>query len=426
MRQMTRRAYITTAVIGLCVTAVVIASLIALWAQGRVRAQVYASGFTAPVAFVQDPLDRTVQFVVEQAGRIRVVRSGTALPTDFLDLRAAVAAGGERGLLGLAFPRDAASGRFYVNFTDRSGDTVVARFRRSTDALVADPSSRFDLQFNGTSSPAIIAQPFSNHNGGQLAFGPDGFLYIGLGDGGAGDDPDHRAQNPQELLGKMLRIDVNVPDTQAIGYQVPADNPFVGGRPIAARPEIWAFGLRNPWRYSFDDPVRGGTGALVMGDVGQNAFEEIDYEPPNRGGRNYGWRNREGAHDNVTSRPPAFLPLVDPIYEYGRASGQSVTGGYVYRGRSLGQAYAGRYFFADYVQGRVWSLAITVDSQGEARSSDLMEHTGELGGQNQLGNISSFGVDADGELYIVSLSRGAVLRVTGLAPPTPTDLRVIR
>ena len=146
---MTRRAYTTTAVIGLCVTAVVIASLIALWAQGRVRAQVYASGFTAPVAFVQDPLDRTVQFVVEQAGRIRVVRSGTVLPTDFLDLRAAVAAGGERGLLGLAFPRDAASGRFYVNFTDRSGDTVVARFRRSTDALVADPSSRFDLRFNG-------------------------------------------------------------------------------------------------------------------------------------------------------------------------------------------------------------------------------------------------------------------------------------
>jgi glucose/arabinose dehydrogenase len=414
------------AVFGVSAAALVVAGVIALWAQSRVRAHVYASGFASPVAFVQDPLDRSIQFVVEQAGRVRVTRNGTVLPSDFLDLRSAISSGGERGLLGLAFPRDATTGRFFVNFTDRSGDTVVARFRRSADPLVADPTSRFDLRFNGASSPAVIPQPFSNHNGGHLAFGPDGFLYIGLGDGGAGDDPDDRAQNPQELLGKMLRIDVNVPDGQATGYQVPADNPFAGGRPIAARPEIWAFGLRNPWRYAFDDPARGGTGALLIADVGQNAFEEVDYEPPNRGGRNYGWRNREGAHDNVTSRPPAYLPLVDPIHEYGRASGQSITGGYVYRGRGLGPAYTGRYFFADYVQGRVWSIALTLDVQGEARASDLMEHTAELGGQNQLGNISSFGVDADGELYLVSLSRGVILKVAGLAPPTPTDLRVIR
>ncbi len=163
---------------------------------------------------------------------------------------------------------------------------------------------------------------------------------------------------------------------------MPADNPFVGGRPVAARPEIWAFGLRNPWRYSFDDPARGGTGALVIGDVGQNAFEEIDYEPRERGGRNYGWRNREGAHDNVTSRPPAFLPLVDPIHEYGRAVG---TIGH--RRLRLPRPRArpglrGRYFFADYVQGRVWSLALTIDGQGEARASDLIEHTAELGGQS--------------------------------------------
>jgi glucose/arabinose dehydrogenase len=416
----------TSTAVAVGATALAVAGVIALWAQSRVRAQVYASGFASPVAFVQDPLDRAVQFVVEQAGRIRVVRNGAALPTDFLDLRPAVLSGGERGLLGLAFPRDAAAGRFYVNFTDRSGNTVIARFRRSADPLVGDPSSRFDLRFGGASNPAVIAQPFSNHNGGDLAFGPDGFLYIGLGDGGAGDDPDHRAQNPQELLGKMLRIDVNVPDTQPLGYQVPADNPFAAGRPIAARPEIWAFGLRNPWRYTFDDPSRGGTGALLIGDVGQGAFEEIDYEPANRGGRNYGWRNREGAHDNVTSRPPAYQPLVDPIHEYGRASGQSVTGGYVYRGRSLGAAYVGRYFFADYVQGRVWSLALSADSQGEGRASDLMEHTADLGGQGQLGNISAFGLDADGELYIVSHSRGVILKVAGLAPPTPTDLRVIR
>ncbi len=226
----------------------------------------------------------------------------------------------------------------------------------------------------------------------------------------------------------MLRIDVDVPDTHATGYQIPPDNPFVGGRPVAARPEIWAFGLRNPWRYSFDDPSRGGTGALVIGDVGQNAWEEIDYEPRGRGGRNYGWRNREGAHDRVTSRAPAYGPLVDPIFEYDRGVGQSVTGGVVYRGRALGAGYAGRYFFADFVQGRVWSIGLALDGQGEARAAGQVEHTSELGGQSLLGNVSSFGVDADGELYIVSLSRGVVFSVSGplSTPPVPTDLRILR
>ena len=256
-------------------------------------------------------------------------------------------------------------------------------------------------------------------------FGPDGYLYVGLGDGGSGDDPAHRAQNPSELLGKMLRIDVNVPETHASGYQIPPDNPFVTG-PIAARPEIWAFGLRNPWRYSFDDPTRGGTGALVIGDVGQNRFEEIDYEPPRRGGRNYGWRNREGAHDNVTSRPPAFTPLTEPIFDYDHSAGVSITGGFVYRGGRLGAAYQGRYFFADF-GGRVWSIRLTLDSSGEARASDLMEHTAELGGPGQLGQISSFGVDSDGELYIVSYSLGRILKITGpaAAPPTPNTLRIV-
>jgi glucose/arabinose dehydrogenase len=401
---------------------------IALVGQDRLRARVYASGFTSPVAFVQDPLDRTVQFVVEQAGRIRVVRSGTVLPTDFLDLRAAVLAGGERGLLGMAFAPDTQSQRVFVNFTNRSGDTVVARFRRSANLLVADPASRFDLRWGGPTGTAVIAQPFSNHNGGHLAFGPDGHLYIGLGDGGSGDDPEHRAQNPSELLGKMLRIDVNVADNHPTGYQIPADNPFGPGRPVAARPEIWAFGLRNPWRYSFDDPSKGGSGAMLIGDVGQSEFEEIDYEPPGRGGRNYGWRNREGAHNHVTSRPPAYLPLIEPIHEYPRSVGQSVTGGYVYRGRALGSAHVGRYFFADYVQGRVWSIALTLDGQGEARATGLIEHTAELGGFGVLGAISSFGVDADGELYIVSHTRGIILSVAGTlsTPPAPADPRIIR
>ena len=404
-------------------TVALAACALLLFAQTRLRSRVYAAGFSSPVAFVQDPLDRSVQFVLEQSGRIRVVRSGTVLPTDLLDLRNVVLSGGERGLLGLACASD---GRLFVNFTDRSGNTVVARFRRSSDPLVANAASRFDLRWGGTTP--FIAQPFANHNGGHLIFGPDGYLYVGLGDGGAGDDPDHRAQNPSELLGKMLRIDVNVADSHASGYQIPPDNPFVSGGPVSARPEIWAFGLRNPWRYSFDDPARGGTGALLIADVGQDSWEEIDYQPPNRGGRNYGWRNREGSHPNVTSRPAAYQPLIDPIFEYDRAAGQSITGGYVYRGRALGSEFIGRYFFADYVARRVWSIALNVDSQGEARASGLVEHTADLGGSGALGNISSFGIDADGELYIVSLSRGEIISLAGALspPPTPTDLRIIR
>jgi glucose/arabinose dehydrogenase len=375
------------------------------------------------VAFVQDPENRNVQFVVQQNGRIRSVRDGVVLAGDFLDLTGEVLAGGERGLLGMAFAPQGA-GRFFVNFTNRAGDTVVARFRRASGSLTADHASRFDLRWGGAGGAASIGQPFPNHNGGNLAFGPDGYLYIGLGDGGSGNDPDHRAQNPQELLGKMLRIDVNVADAHPSGYQIPPDNPFAGGQgPVAARPEIWSFGLRNPWRYSFDDPGRGGTGALVLGDVGQGGFEEIDYEPRGRGGRNYGWRNREGAHDNVTSAPPAYLPLTDPVFEYGRSAGQSVTGGYVYRGRALSAMYQGRYFFADFVSGRVWSIVLTINaSTGEAAASQQLDHTGELGNP---GNVSAFGLDADGELYVVSYSRGSVFRIVG-PPPTPAGPRIIR
>jgi glucose/arabinose dehydrogenase len=398
--------------------------------QAQLRLREHASGVTSPVAFVPDPLDREVQFVVQQNGRIRVVRAGVVLGTDFLDVSASVVAGGEQGLLGLAFaPDTATSGRFFVNFTNRSGNTVVARFQRPTASPMPDPVTRFDLRWGGASGPAFIAQPFANHNGGHLLFGPDGYLYVGLGDGGSGDDPEHRAQNPLELLGKMLRIDVGVPDSDPSGYRVPPDNPFISGGPVTARPEIWAFGLRNPWRYSFDDPTRGGTGALVIGDVGQNRWEEIDYEPRGRGGRNYGWRNREGAHDEVTSRAPAYLPLVEPIHEYDHGTGQSVTGGFVYRGSALPSTFRGRYFFADFIQGRVWSLALTVDpATGEARATNVVEHTSELGGFAQLGNVSSFGIDAAGELYIVSYSRGRVFKLVGpaSAPTPPSGLRIIR
>lgn len=396
-------------------------------AYAQLQGQVYASGFQSPIAFVQDPTDRAVQYVVQQTGRIRVVRNGVVLPTDFINLSGVIDCCGERGLLGLAFAPDyASSGRFYVNFTNTAGDTVVARFTRSSVPVVANASSRFDLQLEGTRR--LITQPFTNHNGGHLAFGPDGYLYIGLGDGGSGNDPDHRAQNPGELLGKMLRIDINVGDTDPFGYRVPPDNPFLASSFLPpARDEIWAFGLRNPWRYSFDDVTRGGTGALIIGDVGQNRFEEINYEPRGAGGRNYGWRNREGAHDNITSRPLAYQPPTDPIFEYGRDDGVSITGGFVYRGTRLGSAYRGRYFFADY-SGRVWSLALTVDGSGDARASDRREHTAELGGNAVLGQISSFGVDADGELYIVNHSAGRIVRIIGslAAPATPTGLKIIK
>jgi glucose/arabinose dehydrogenase len=407
--------------------AVVVALALSTRAEAQqLRARVYASGFVSPVAFVQDPTDRDVQFVVEQGGRIRVVRAGAILPADFLDLRGQIASGGERGLLGLAFAPDyGLTRRFYVNFTNLQGHTVVARFLRSaTNPVAADSASRFDLRFAGEPG-ALIIQPFSNHNGGHLVFGPDGYLYIGLGDGGSGDDPEHRAQRPSSLLGKMLRIDVNVAESHPAGYVVPGDNPFVTGG-LGARPEIWSFGLRNPWRYSFDDPSRGGTGALLIADVGQNAFEEVDYEPAGRGGRNYGWRNREGAHAHIGSPPPAYQPLIDPIHEYARSSGQSITGGFVYRGTGLGPAWRGRYFFADFVSSRVWSIALVVGANGEAAASDLREHTADLGGAAATSNVSSFGVDSNGELYIVSYGRGAILRLTSGAPTTPTGLRIIR
>lgn len=386
----------------------------------QLTSRVVATGLSTPLEFVQDPSDPSTQFIVEQGGRIRVLRSGALQAQDFLNLSGSVTSGGERGLLGLAFARDdAAGGRFYVNFTDLAGNTVIARFRRSSNPLIADAGSRFDLRWSGV---PYIAQPYANHNGGHLAFGPDGYLYIGMGDGGSGNDPDHNAQSPTSRLGKFLRIDVNVPDTDPNGYRVPSGNPFA----VSSVPEVWSFGLRNPWKFSFDNPALGGTGAMIIGDVGQNAWEEIDFEPAGRGGRNYGWRNREGAHPNVETRPPAYLPLIDPIFEYDHSAGSSITGGYVYRGQLLPASMRGRYFFADFISGRVWSVALSYNANGEASASGLLEHTSELGGTATLGNISAFGADAAGELYIVSYSRGAIIAILGPAPTPPANLRIIR
>jgi glucose/arabinose dehydrogenase len=378
-------------------------------AAAQLRTQVVATGLSNPVALVMDPLDPSTFYVVEQRGTIRTLRHGTLSPELFLDIRSVIAAGGERGLLGLAFaPDHATSRRFYVQFTNPEGNTVVARYTRTAEGAV-DPSSRFDLMWPG--GRRFVEQPFSNHNGGHLAFGPDSYLYIGLGDGGSGGDPLNHAQNPNSLLGKMLRIDVNVPDGDPRGYQVPEDNPFVDRQPIAALTEIWAFGLRNPWRYSFDDWTHGGTGALVIADVGQVAREEVNWEPRGMGGRNYGWRLREGRAGYDARTAAAYQPLTEPIHDYPRSDGQSITGGFVYRGAALDPMFNGRYFFADYVAGRVYTIGLALDEHQEARAVDLLELTQLLGGTSELGLISSFGVDADAELYIVSYSRGRILKI---------------
>lgn len=402
---------------GAFVLAAALVAVPAISASPSLQLVPYASGFTSPVAFVQDPTDPHTQFVVEQGGRIRTLVDGVVQAADFLSLQGVITSGGERGLLGLAFPPDAAaSRRFFVNFTDLSGNTVVARFTRVANPRVADTASRFDLLWS--TGVRWIVQPFANHNGGCLQFGPDGYLYVGMGDGGSGDDPLNNAQNPASLLGKILRIDVSVSDGDVRGFRIPPDNPFAS----SSSPEIWAFGVRNPWRFSFDDPAKGGTGALIIGDVGQSLWEEVDYEGPGHGGRNYGWRNREGAHDHILTTPPAFLPLTDPVYEYDHTVGQSITGGYVYRGSNLPQL-RGRYVFGDFVAGKIWSAAVVPDATGSAAISNVVDHTADM---HFSGNPSAFGVDAGGELFVVDYTHGAVLRVVGSAPATPTNLRIIK
>jgi glucose/arabinose dehydrogenase len=384
-------------------------------AAAQLRGEIIVRGLQNPVAAVADPTNPSVFLIVEQRGVIVISDQGRLVAEPFLDLRDQISAGGERGLLGLALAPDyAESRRFFVNFTNREGHTVVARFlRREDDPQRADRNSRFDLRW--PSGRRVLEQPFSNHNGGHLAFGPDGFLYVGLGDGGSGGDPMNHAQRPESLLGKMLRIDVNVPENDDRGYRVPPDNPFLDADPIAAAGEIWAFGLRNPWRYSFDDWTRGGTGALLIADVGQNAREEINFEPSLRGGRNYGWRLREGRQSFDDRGNPAFLPLIEPIHDYGRSLGQSITGGSIYRGGDLDLSFEGRYFYADFVSGRVFSIGLHLDEQGEARADDEREHTTQLGGRDTLGMVSSFAIDHRGELLVVNYGStgptGALVRI---------------
>ena len=318
-------------------------------------------------------------FVVEQPGRIRILDQGVLIPSPFLDITDRVLSGGERGLLGLAFHRDfRRNGRLFVNYTRKpDGATVVAEYRRDSSPNDASREERLLL---------VVSQPYANHNGGMMAFGPDGYLYIGLGDGGSGGDPGNFAQNPNELLGKILRIDVDHGDP----YGIPPDNPFAvrGGRP-----EIYALGLRNPWRFSFDSK----TGDLWAADVGQKKWEEVDLIV--RGG-NYGWRVMEGAH---CYSPPFFCETkqsIAPILEYGHDNGRcSITGGYVYRGRAA--SLAGRYLYGDYCSGEIFLLSKT-QAGTPSQTPDVALKTPF--------RISSFGEDETGELYVLDHA-GGVYRI---------------
>jgi glucose/arabinose dehydrogenase len=341
---------------------------------------VVAQGLQGPLFLTSPPGDARL-FIVEQSGRIRVMQDGQLLSTPFLDIPDLVTAGGERGLLGLAFhPAYASNGWFFVNYTDRDGNTRVVRYTVSANPNVADRGSAKTI--------LSVAQPYGNHNGGHVAFGPDGLLYVGMGDGGSANDPHGHGQDRATLLGAMLRVDVEGGDP----YAIPADNPYVGRQDAA--PEIWAIGLRNPWRFSFDRDA----GILYIGDVGQNAWEEIDVEPASAAAVNYGWRVMEGTHcfgSPICDREGLELPLV----EYGHDNGCSVIGGYVYRGSAL-PTVQGHYFYADWCQGWVRSFRV---GDGAVR-----EHTEwEVG---DVGNVLSFGEDSLGELYLLS-QNGTVYRL---------------
>ncbi len=353
-------------------------------AGGSHEAVPFIQGLDRPLLLLQAPGDAERFYLLEQSGRVRVATGDALAGEPFLDLSAEVfdpsaRGGGERGLLGMAFhPEFESNRRFFVNYTDARGHTRVVEYRAESGER-ADPSSaRLVLK---------VEQPYTNHNGGCIEFGPDGFLYIGMGDGGDKGDPDDRAQDLSQLLGKLLRIDVE----GAQPYAVPPDNPFVGVE--GARPEIWAYGLRNPWRFSFDPD----TGDLWIADVGQKAWEEVNFQPAaSRGGENYGWRLREGAH---CFDPPTDCDrpgLVDPVYEYAHATGGcSITGGYLYRGAAM-PALVGKYLFADWCAGKVWAYDPAKDRHEVVAK--------------KLGPVTSFGHDHAGEI-LVCTGDGTIYRL---------------
>lgn len=384
-----------------------------------------ASGFNNPVAIANADDNRL--FIVEQSGVIRIIDTNSSIvSTPFLDITDRVDDGGEQGLLGLAFDPDYANnGYFYVNYnycTISSCDngssatttlfTRVSRFSVTADPYVADPNSEVNF--------LEIQQPYGNHNGGDLAFGPDGYLYIGMGDGGSGGDPEMRAQNEENLLGAMLRIDVSaqagtVPDCGTVvgggtpPYTIPTNNPYVADADNKCD-EIWSIGLRNPWRFSFDAE----TGDLFIGDVGQSAREEVDFQPANStGGENYGWGCREGfiAYGGNSGKFPCndsgiVATMIDPIFDYNRTIGRTVSGGYVYRGSDYPEL-VGTYIVGDYILSNFWTLEYNDPNWDQTGPFTL-----------GVNNPSTFGEGCDNELYVASYG-GTIYQIGTAVPKTP-------
>jgi glucose/arabinose dehydrogenase len=338
-----------------------------------------AGGFDRPIGIVSAGGGSGRLFILEQPGLIQVVENDRRLEQPFLDIRGLVgSSGNEQGLLGLAFhPKYLENGYFYINYTDKNGGTVIARF---TGKQTADASTQKIL--------LRVKQPYPNHNGGGMQFGPDGYLYLGLGDGGSAGDPQGNGQSLQTYLGKLLRIDVDHGDP----YAIPADNPLAGG---GGKAEIFAYGLRNPWRFSFDAL----TGDLYIGDVGQDRYEEIDWLPAGTTGlTNFGWNNREGLH--AYRGGAGKTAFTDPVFEYSHGPGCSVTGGAVYRGKQLPEWF-GVYLYGDYCSGKIWGLIHSPDGSWQNR---LLFSSGE--------QISTFGVDDSGEIYFAGMQQGGIMRLS--------------
>ncbi|RMH28587.1 MAG: glucose dehydrogenase [Planctomycetota bacterium] len=376
-----------------------------------ITTQPFVSGLSRPVGFVQIPNDPAAQVILQQGGVAALVVNGV-LSGAFIDLTPEIVnSSGERGLLGLAFPSnygDPAGGAcndcFYVYHTDQTGTSRIARYRHMPgNPRAGDPGTR-ELLFS-------ITQPFENHNAGHMAFGPDGMLWIASGDGGLANDPSENAQNIDSRLGKILRIDVS----SAPGFTPAPGNPFAD-LPQQAVPGddlVWSYGWRNPWKFSFDTGACG-TGAFIAGDVGQDAREEIDYEPAGvPGGRNYGWDCVEGDIPVFTDVgcDPADPTLTGPLHVVRQPIAQSITGGYVYRGAEI-PALRGQYVFGDFVTGGAWRLELALDQAGEASVVSATPITNEIGGVS----IAAFGRDAAGELYVIDYFGGAVRKIVRVGP----------
>lgn len=376
----------------LCVALVSLLTVASASAQSEIILQQVATGLVRPVAITH--AGDTRLFITEQRGTVAIYDGTSILPTPFLDIRNIVGSvASEQGLLSVAFhPRYAENGFFYVNYTDLAGDTIVARY----SVMPGDPN-RADI----TTARVLlrIEQPFANHNGGQLQFGPDGYLYIGMGDGGSGGDPGNRAQNLGDLLGKMLRIDVDSGNP----YGIPPSNPFVNTN--GARDEIWSYGLRNPWRFTFDRA----TGDLWIADVGQGSREEVNFQPATSvGGENWGWRLMEGTRCFNPVSNCNNGTLVTPVIDYGHENGAcSVTGGYVYRGTRFARL-AGTYIYGDFCNGVIWGAARNV--MGGFTSRVLLDVSFF---------VSTFGEDIAGELYVADYGNGRLFHIESNIPLPP-------